>query len=88
MGWDRWDPIGLRPVLEEGNDSVADEYDSYLLQAAGRLWNGASRESVADYLVGIEAEHMGLGETATTRARAAAVVDAIGDYMDELRARH
>jgi hypothetical protein len=33
-----------------------DEYDGYLLQAAGRLWNGASAEEVTDYLVTLELE--------------------------------
>jgi hypothetical protein len=58
IGWAKWDPIGLcrRDCLPE------DEYDSYLLQAAGRLLNGASQEEVANYLVSIEIEYMGLGE--------------------------
>ena len=53
-----WDPIGLG----ETDGWLEDEYDSYLLQAAGRLWNGASQEEVANYFVSIETECMGLGE--------------------------
>ena len=41
IGWSLWDPIGLSGF--EG--TLDDEYDSYLLQAAGRLWNGASAET-------------------------------------------
>jgi hypothetical protein len=56
IGWSRWDPIGLTGI----ENTPDDEYDSYLLQAAGRLWNGASEEEVTDYVVTIEIEYMGL----------------------------
>lgn len=61
------------------------EYDSYLIQAAGRLWNGASQEEVADYLASIETEHMGLGDAPGVRERARDVVDALSSYVAELR---
>ena len=47
MGSNTRDPIGLNGV----EDRPDDEYGSYLLQAAGRLWNGAGEDEVADYLV-------------------------------------
>jgi hypothetical protein len=34
IGWGRWDRIGLSGFADKADD----EYDSYLLQAAGRLW--------------------------------------------------
>ena len=37
IGWKDWDPIGLGPPEEPFDD----EYDSYLLRAAGAFWNGA-----------------------------------------------
>lgn len=51
IGWAKWDPIGLG-----GPDHgwPADEYDTYLLQAAGQLWNGHSEAEVTDYLVQVE----------------------------------
>lgn len=82
IGWTKWDPIGLG-----GTDSrPEDEYDGYLLQAAGRLWNGASREEVANYFVSIETEYMGLGEGAGVHQRAKEVADALSRYVTELRA--
>ena len=42
LGSSRGDPISLGGM----EDRPDDEYDSYLLQAAGRLWNGASEEEV------------------------------------------
>ena len=82
IGWAKWDPIGLH-----GTDSQPDdEYDSYLIQAAGRLWNGATEEEVADYLVSIESEYMGLGEAAGAYQRACEVADALSRYVAELRA--
>jgi hypothetical protein len=81
IGWSRWDPIGLNDL----EDRPDDEYDSYLLQAAGRLWNGATEDEVADYLVSIEAEHMGLGREPVVENRAREVVRALAGYVSELR---
>lgn len=85
IGWTLWDPIGLKYLLEEGNDSVADEYDSYLLQAAGRLWNGASVEEVTNYLVTVELDHMGLSDAPGVRPKARETVNALSEYVSELR---
>ena len=87
IGWAHWDPIGLSSLLDEGNDSIVDEYDSYLLQAAGRLWNGAARGEVTDYLVEVERDHMGLGEGPRSHTRAVETVAAIGEYIAVLRGR-
>ena len=88
ISWALWDPIGLRPVLEDGNDSVADEYDGYLLEVAGRLSNGASPEETAEYLVEIESEHMGLGLSPGASTRAAETAAAIARYLESLRTAH
>ena len=81
IGWSLWDPIGLRGL--EGQPD--DEYDSYLLQAAGRLWNGASEEEVATYLVNIERDYMGLGSGSGVDERARKVAEALNRYVSELR---
>ena len=82
IGWARWDPIGLRGTAGQPDD----EYDSYLLQAAGRLWNGASQQDIADYLVNIETEHMGLSDATGVYERARDVALALDGYVAELRA--
>jgi hypothetical protein len=56
IGWSRWDPIRLRG----SEQAPKDEYDSYLLHAAGRLWDGASEDVVTNYLVSVKAEDMRL----------------------------
>jgi hypothetical protein len=80
IGWRAWNPIDL-----ERTESAEDEYDSYLLQAAGRLWNGESEAKVADYLAGIEAEHMGLGHGFGIKLRARATAKGIQIYLESLR---
>ena len=82
IGWAKWDPIGLGN-LDEG--WPVDEYDSYLLQAAGQIWNGQPDETVADYLVKIETEHMGLTAVPGIRPRALETAKAIREYVETLR---
>lgn len=81
IGWSRWDPIGLGGFENRSDD----EYDSYLLHAAGSLWSGASEEEVTNYLVRVETEYMGLGDAPRVRPRAHEVVSALNDYISELR---
>lgn len=81
IGWNVWDPIGLNGL----EDTPDDEYDSYLLQAAGRLWSGATAEEVADYLVTVELEHMGLSDAPHVRPRAREAVNALSGYVEEVR---
>jgi hypothetical protein len=82
IGWAKWDPIGVGGPHESW---PADEYDTYRLQAAGHLWNGQSDEEVADYLVKIETEHMGLEATPGIHQRAFDVVKTIRRYVETLR---
>lgn len=80
IGWSRWDPIGLKDM-----NWAPDEYDSYLLQAAGLLWNGATAEEVTDYLVTIELAHMGLSDAPGVRPKARDTVNALSEYVAEVR---
>lgn len=85
IGWSLWDPIGLLGFdgqaggrwSDEENLHFADEYDSYLIDAALQLSHGKPRDEVVGFLVKIEADHMGLGHHQSARQRAEAVVDAI-----------
>lgn len=81
IGWAKWDPIG---VGGPDHEWPADEYDTYLLQAAGNLWNGHSVAAVANYFVKIETEHMGLEVSPGIHERALAVAEAIRDYVETL----
>lgn len=83
IGWSLWDPIGL-----DGNtgiwreESFADEYDTYLLKAAGMLRNQCDLVEVVNYLFVIETEHMGLGKVndeASRGRRLLRVVQAISN---------
>ena len=81
IGWTQWDPIGLGDL--EGTPD--DEYDAYLLQAAGRLWHGESEGEVTDYFLDVETRHMGLANAPAARQRAASFVRSLGEYVSQLR---
>jgi hypothetical protein len=62
IGWDEWDPIGIRQFNDEDwRADAADEYDGYLLHALVLLRNGAEAREAVEYLDFIASEHMGLG---------------------------
>jgi hypothetical protein len=87
IGWSLWDPIGLRELSDDDwrdGGPCADEYDGYLLQAAGRLRRGESKSEVIAYLVETETGHIGLSLNETTRSRAEATVTAINAYLETL----
>ena len=52
IGWSIWDPIGLMGSEQNWDDEdcrpFADEYDSYLIQAAGQLRRGIADVDVAN----------------------------------------
>jgi hypothetical protein len=60
---------------------IEDEYDTYLLAAAGKLVNGHKDSIAVDYLVHIETAHMGLDEASNARARAMATVKRISEIL-------
>ena len=78
IGWSEWDPIGL---LEPGetwdNEPFADEYDEYLMLAAGKLREGVHENEVIRYLIETECDCMGMGMQHDTIKRATNVVRAI-----------
>lgn len=81
IGCSIWDPIGLLPGGENWDDPdnlcFADEYDRYLIAAAGQLRRGTAADEVVDYLLKVVTEYMALAETPECRERALAVVVAI-----------
>jgi hypothetical protein len=56
---------------------AADEYDRYMLRIAAGLQSGEPADALVDYLIGIEARHMGMDQALTARERATATVEAI-----------
>jgi hypothetical protein len=73
IGFAMWNPIGVG-VPE-------DEYDTYLMKAAGDLWNGQSIQSVANYLVWAETEQMGLPLEDGVAERAVSATAALEEYV-------
>ncbi len=68
-----WDPIGVDGVPE-----ATDEYDTYAAKAYVMLmYENASAETIAAYLVDIEINYMGLGEAPGIRERAKKVAAAL-----------
>ena len=82
IGWAKWDPIGVGGLEHEW---PPDEYDTYLLRAAGQLWHGQPIEAVADYLVMVETDHIGLTPAPGIRSRAVEVAGLINEYVMTLR---
>ncbi len=83
IGWDFWDPIGIRsPDSDDWRGPAADEYDAYMLSVAAQLRGGVSEEQAANYLDQIASDYIGLG-TGTAEAHAASVrtVAAIAEYL-------
>lgn len=82
IGWSAWDPIGLLvPGADWRNEPFADEYDSYLIEAASGLRNGWPVDKAVGYLLSIARDHMGLTEV--FRPAAEATAKAIADYLRE-----
>ncbi len=85
IGWTLWDPIGLLGPggpfsgkwSDDRNKRFADEYDTYLIDAAHQLRRGVPTETVVAYLVDVEANTMGMGKHRDAQTRAEAVVSAI-----------
>ena len=56
-----WDPIGVADVPE-----AQDEYDSYIVGVYRLLISGVSERDVAEHLLRIESDWMGLGGASVT----------------------
>jgi hypothetical protein len=81
IGWQHWDPLGLR-----GSEHTSpDEYDTFLIHAAGRLWDGAAEQDVTDYLLKAETDSMAINVAPESRRRARLVVAALSAYVSRCR---
>ncbi|MBB3975731.1 hypothetical protein GGQ64_000918 [Rhizobium azooxidifex] len=79
IGWDHWDPIGIRQFGDLAwQNEAADEYDHYLLHAARMIQAGSTLEAATEYLERIITEHMGLG---AHRNASLQTIDAIAAYL-------
>jgi hypothetical protein len=56
-----WDPIGVV------GDGIADEYDMYIGRIYSLLLSGASEQAIAEHLLSIEVDRMGLTSTPLDR---------------------
>ncbi|MCV9943886.1 hypothetical protein [Rhizobium sp. BT-175] len=88
IGWDHWDPIGIRQLDDPAwRTDAADEYDTYLLQAAHMILQGATCETVAAYLDDIISDSMALGPPSEAVHRASLLTaEAISAYLQIDRA--
>lgn len=82
IGWRLWDPIGVGAPGGVWPEIGEDEYDSYLLIAAGMLYRGKTRQDVSAYLLQVASSHMGL--SVVDPYAAIATADAIADYINSL----
>jgi hypothetical protein len=71
--------------LRDVRDQCDDEYDRYLLEVVARLERDDATQSVANYLVTMAGENMGLGHSPSALIRANATVAAIKAYLETLR---
>lgn len=68
----QWDPVGVKD-----EPAAADEYDSYVEPLAKLIADGADAEKIAQYLLRVETEMMGLsGNEARARVVAARLMEA------------
>jgi len=78
--WKEWDPIGCG-VPE-------DEYTSYALVVAGKLWNGSDKQAILEYLYEIENDRMGLScKREQADLKNSPIVDRIIELSREYKAR-
>lgn len=86
IGWDHWDPIGIRSFeTDDWKENAADEYDGYLLEVVSMLHRGQSTADAIAYLDWVGSEHMGLGPVTDEAHRASiATVEAILTYLKTL----
>lgn len=81
IGWTLWDPIGLAEDGGEPPDGAADEYDAYLVKAAGLLRRGATEGQAAAWLQEAAA---GMGLPHPSAEAAARTAAALRDYLEEI----
>jgi len=77
-----WDPIGVDGVPE-----AVDEYDTYAAKAYVMLmYENASADAIAAYLLNIESDYMGLGDTPRARQSAARTAELLVAMKPEFEA--
>lgn len=82
IGWDHWDPIGIRRFNDTAwLGAAADEYDTYLRQAADILLKGATIGEASAYLDKVVSDDMELGESEASRRASLRTAEAISAYM-------
>jgi hypothetical protein len=83
IGWDNWDPIGIRGFGDDAwKSATADEYDRYMLHVGRSLIQGGRIDDAVAYLDNIASEHMGLGPiTPEGHAASQRTVEAIATYL-------
>ncbi|MGO6847545.1 hypothetical protein GFL38_30470 [Rhizobium leguminosarum bv. viciae] len=88
IGWDHWDPIVIRQLDDSAwRNNAADEYDTYLLQAANMILQGATCETVAVYLDDIISDAIALGPPSEAVHRASLLTaEVISAYLQADRA--
>ena len=74
-----WDPIGVSTSAW-----ARDEYQSYLPQVFSSVMQSSPRSELRDYLIRIEAEHMGLGKRLGMKKRVEAFVDFLFDLKEAI----
>lgn len=61
--WEEWNPIGW-----PRDEMPDDEYDNYIPQIIGHIERGSSSEELAEYLLQIETDRMGIKSTSEKEA--------------------
>ena len=86
IGWDEWDPIGIRRFdTDDWRTNAADEYDGYILHVVSLLHNGKPEADAVAYLDWVASEHMGLGpQSPEAHEVSAKTVRAIAAYLRTL----
>lgn len=74
-----WDPIGISTSAW-----ARDEYQSYLPQVFAHVMQLSPRSELRDYLIRIEAEHMGLGTRLGMKKRVEDFVDLLFDLKESI----
>lgn len=72
-----WDPIGVAGIPE-----ARDEYYSYLPHVFSLLVNPSKEGDIADYLLKIEGESMGLPITTKKKDKAKEIEDILRNYKE------
>ncbi len=84
IGWKEWDPIRLMAGECWQETTFADEYDSYLIEAALRLRQGQSVAETAEFLFRMDRDYMAMRHP--SRERAERTARAISDYVNSVLA--